>query len=129
MFLTISLDDCKDQVTSSLVILCLQSVFKATLMQSFMEILTNRGRAIVQDRIWALDRFPKDPFIIKCTFIPGQGWDIMESEATRFIELLNGSIVNTVRQPGDISKYGFDSYDIIWIEGRNCTFSIEEPVE
>ncbi len=86
------------------------------LMDSFMEILTTRGKAIVQDRLWALDRFPKENLIIKCTFEPGKGWDLMESEAMRFITLLNGTIINIVRQPGDITKYEYDSYDIIWIE-------------
>jgi hypothetical protein len=96
------------------------------MLQSFFEILTNRGKIIIQDRLWALTRFPKENLIIKCTFVPGEGWDLMESEAMRFITILNGTVVNVVRQPGDISKYGYDSYDIIWIECSNCKIPASE---
>jgi hypothetical protein len=91
-------------------------------LEAFLENITPATAAIVHERLWAFERCPKDPFIIKCTFKPGVGWDIMESEVMKFIRILDGKIKNIVRQPGDISKshLDFDAFDIIWVEFE-CT--------
>ncbi len=82
-------------------------------MESFLNNLTAVPAGIIHERLWAYDRFPKDPFIIKCTYTPGTGWDLRESEAQKFIQILGGKIKNILRQPADYVNY---IEDLVWIE-------------
>ena len=65
-------------------------------LEAFLENITPSTAAIIHERLWAFERCPKDPFIVKCTFVPGVGSDIMESEVMRFIRILDGKIKNIV---------------------------------
>ena len=85
-------------------------------MESFIKSLTARGQTCIYERLKNFKMCPHDVPIIKCTFIPKHGWDITEAEAIKFITLMNGKVKHIIKQPGDASKYGFDAYDIIWIE-------------
>ena len=85
-------------------------------MENFFNELTSSGKVLVNERIWAFGRFPKDPKIIKCTFIPDQGWDLTENEARQFINLINGKIKDVSYQPSlDIIIHESDMYEYIWI--------------
>ena len=81
-------------------------------MEKFFESITSDGRVLINERLWAIKKFKNDPKIIKCTFIPGQGWDLTESEARHFIDLING-VVKTVNYQPIIHES--DTHDYIWI--------------
>jgi len=85
-------------------------------IEKFMKTLTKRGVQAASERIWAFEKCPSDPKFIKCTFVPGLGWDLTEREAVQFIHLLDGDIVDTVYQPGVSSTmHEYDANDQIWI--------------
>jgi hypothetical protein len=85
-------------------------------LQNFVKTLTPRGAQAAQERLWAFEKCPRDPKFIKCTFVPGLGWDLTEREAVQFIQLLDGDIVSTVYQPGlDSIMHEYDANDQIWI--------------
>jgi hypothetical protein len=85
-------------------------------LQNFVKMLTPRGAKVANERLWAFNKFPNDPKFIKCTFVPGLGWDLTEREATQFIHLLDGDITSTMYQPGlDNIMHEFDAQDHIWI--------------
>ena len=85
-------------------------------IEKFMKTLTKRGVQTANERIWAFDKCPSDPKFIKCTFVPGLGWDLTEREAIQFIHLLDGDIVDTVYQPGaNSTMHEYDANDQIWI--------------
>ena len=69
-------------------------------IEKFMKTLTERGVQTVSERISVFEKCTSDPKFIKCTFVPGLGWDLTEREAIQFIHLLDGDIVDTVYQPG-----------------------------
>ncbi len=81
-------------------------------LESFLNNLTAVPSGIIHERLWAFSRFPKDPLIIRCVNTPGEGWDIRESEAQQFINILGGRVKNIVRHARDMSDYR----DIVWIE-------------
>ena len=84
-------------------------------IQNIVKTLTKRGAHAAKERLWAFDRCPNDPKFIKCTFVPGLGWDLTEREAVQFIHLLDGDIVSTVYQPGISTMHEYDANDQIWI--------------
>ena len=85
-------------------------------MEKFFESITSDGRVLINERLWAIEKFKNDPKIIKCTFIPGQGWDLTESEARHFIDLINGVVKTVNYQPRlDIIMHESDAHDYIWI--------------
>ena len=81
-------------------------------LESFLANLTAVPAGMIHERLWAYNRFPKDPYIIKCTFTPGTGWDLRESEAHQFIAILGGHVKNILRQPRELTDYR----DLVWIE-------------
>ena len=84
--------------------------------QTFMKSLTPRGSKTVNERLWAFDRCPTDPKFIKCTFLPGEGWDLTEREATHFIHLMDGDVTSILYQPGlGEVLHELDACDYIWI--------------
>jgi hypothetical protein len=93
-----------------------QEIIKQFKMENFFNELTSSGKNLVNDRIWAFKKFPRDPKIIKCTRIPGQGWDLTENEARQFINLINGKIKDVSYQSSlDIIIHESDMYEYIWI--------------
>ena len=93
-----------------------QEIIKQFKMENFFNELTSSGKNLVNDRIWAFKIFPKDPKIIKCTRIPGQGWDLTENEARQFINLIDGKIKDvSYQQSLDIIIHESDEYEYIWI--------------
>lgn len=85
-------------------------------METFYSNLTANGQTVITERLWAFNKFPNDPKFIKCTFIPGIGWDLTENEAIQFINLSEGTVKNTIYQPKiDVPEYITDTYDYIYI--------------
>ena len=68
-------------------------------MEKFFNTLTITGQKVINEKLWAISRFPNDPNFIKCTFIPGIGWDLTENEAIQFINLSDGVFENIIYQP------------------------------
>jgi hypothetical protein len=79
----------------------------------FFKSLTERGQLLYIDRTNSFKKFPGDPKFIRCTFVPGQGWDMTENEAKQFIYLMDGRITDITYQPA-LDVVGYES-DYIWI--------------
>ena len=85
-------------------------------IEKYYKGLTDRGRTVYHERVHAFNTHPRDPKFIRCTFVPGLGWDMTEREAVQFIQLLDGHIVSTVEQPAlECMMHESDSYDYLWI--------------
>ncbi len=93
-----------------------QKILKQIQIETYFKDLTERGQQVYHERVLSLNKFPNDPKFIKCTFIPGQGWDMTEREAKHFIRLMDGTIVSTTYQPAlEEVRHESDAYDYIWI--------------
>ena len=91
-------------------------IAKLVQLDNFYKTLTPRGQQVFNERTWAFNALPNDPKFIKCTFVPGHGWDLTEREAVQFISLIDGNVVSTQYQPHlETTLYESDTFDYIWI--------------
>jgi hypothetical protein len=82
-------------------------------LEMFYNTLTPRGKQVFSERTWAFDRLPNDPKFIKCTFTPGEGWDLTVKEVSQFVSLLDGKIVDIHYQP--TNENDLDPCDYRWV--------------
>jgi hypothetical protein len=82
-----------------------------TVLEKFMKDLNKAGQIVIRERLWALNRCPRDKKFIRCTFNPSTGWDITLRDAKKFIGILEYQIVDISYSKSDIE----DPNEYIWI--------------